>query len=282
LKLDAYFQYIKTNRKAREILIGDNKEFSVSRIIGLALRQDTGLDKAMSGSGKRIVRKSNPDGSEFSNVSKNLYKFEEVNDFFSQRKTPTKDDYQNFDSFEKLRPKKMESYRRKPKFHIRDAALKIDPNDIHWRNTEMLVNFMTPSGLIKHRMNTRLPVLVHKKIRKAIMKARKLALLPDIGFLKPHHRLSLKSLAEDLTMDANMQIDIETGGLQPQQTDSTYDFERDHYTVSLDNHDFYDDDISGDNINNTHVQKMIFTKKSGNQPYMSLISRSLYKFYERN
>jgi ribosomal protein S18 len=261
--LDAYFQYIKTNRKAREVLIGENREFSVAKIIGLALRQDTGLDKAMSGSGKRIVRKTDPDGNEFANVSKNLYKFQEVNDFFSQKKAPTKDDYQNFDSFEKLRPKRMQTYRIKPKYHIRDAALKIDPNDIHWRNTEMLVNYMTPSGLIKHRMNSRLPSLVHKKVRREITKARKFALLPEIGFLKPHHKLSLKSLAEDLTLDANMQIDLETGGLQSHQTDSTYDYQRDHYTISLENHDLYMDDISGDNINNKYVQKMMFTKKSG-------------------
>lgn len=244
-------------------MIGDNREFSVLKIINLALRQDTGLDKAMSGSGKRIVRKTDSNNFEFANVSKNLYKFEEISDFFSQTKAPTKDDYQNFDSFQHLRPRKMHTYRMNSRYHIRDAALEIDPNDIHWRNTEMLVNYMTPSGLIKHRMNTRLPKLVHNKAKRAINKARKMALLPDIGFLKPHHKLSLKSLAEDLTMDTNMQIDLETGGLQPHQTDSTYDYEKDHYTVSLDTHDMYMDEMSGDNINNPNIQRMIFTKKSG-------------------
>lgn len=263
LKQDPFFQYIKTNRDARETLVGLDREFSVAKIVSLALRQNIGLDKAMSGHGKRIVRQKETDMTEFGKVSKNLYKFEEISDFFSQRNSPKKEDYQNFDSLETLRPRKKHTYRIKSRYHIRDMPLRIDPNDIHWRNTEFLVNYMTPSGLIKHRLNTRLPHLVHKKIRKAIVKARVLALLPNVGYIKPHHRVSLKSLAEDLASDANMHIDLETGGLKPQQTDSTYDFEKDHYAVSMDTHGLYDDNISGDNINNEHIQRMFFTKNAG-------------------
>ena len=80
--------------------------------------------------------------------------------------------------------------------------------------------------------------------------------------MKPQHRISLKSLAEDLLMDVNMHVDMDTGALSPHQTDSSYDYERDHYTVSIDTHDLYDDDCIGDNINKNNLQKMMFTKKS--------------------
>lgn len=243
--------------------MGLDREFSVSRIVNLALRQNIGLDKAMSGHGKRIIRKDQSDLTELADVSINMFKFQEIKDFFSQTSIPKKQDYVNFDSMESLRPKKKKNFRIKSKYHLRDLPLRIDPNDIHWRNTEFLVNYMTPSGLIKHRMNTRLPELVHKKMRRAINKARVMSLLPVGGFLKPHHRISLKSLAEDLAADANMHIDLETGGLQPHQSDSTYDFEKDHYTVSMDTHELYSDDITGDSINNEYIQRMMFTKKSG-------------------
>ena len=221
----------------------------------------------MSGVNKRVIRKETTDLTEFANISKDLYKFEEAKDFFSQKHFPKKSDYETFDSFQELRPRKEKDYRTRSKYHLREAPLKIDPNDIHWRNTELLVEYMTPSGLIKHGMNTHLPRKIHKRMKRAINKARTMGLLPEIGFIKPHHKISLKSLADDLTMDANMHIDLETGGMQPLQTDSSYDFERDHYAVSLENHGFYDNDDKGDNINKMNLQKMIFTRNSGKTLY---------------
>ena len=221
----------------------------------------------MSGLNKRVITKTTPDLSELANVSSDLYKFQEAKDYFSQTTTPKSTDYQNFDSFSQLRPRKDKQFKARSKYHLRDSPLTIDPLDIHWRNTEMLIEYMTPSGLVKHGLNTRLPRKVHLKIKRAISRARTLALLPDIGFIKPHHRLSLKSLAEDLTMDANMHVDLETGGLQTLQTDSSYDFQRDHYALSLNNHGLYDEDDHGENINNPNLQRMFFTKRSGREEF---------------
>ena len=49
LKDDPFFQLIKSNRTAREMLIGPNEEFSADRILEKALRQDVGVDASASG-----------------------------------------------------------------------------------------------------------------------------------------------------------------------------------------------------------------------------------------
>ena len=258
--MDTFFQYLKTNKRAREILTGENNAFTVSKIIALALRQDMGIDKAMSGTGKQVTSPKAFDPNHVSGIPKDLFKFKEVSDLYSLSKNPNTADYETNDSLEKLRLRKAPKFQRRSKYHLREAPLEIDPNDIHWRNTELLTKFMSPSGLIKHNMNSRLPRTVHKKIRNAIRESRRMGLLPSMGFLKPHHRLSLKSLAEDITRDANMNIDLQTGALGYVDDDDTYDYKRDHFTVSLDHHSVYEGFNDGDDINNPAVQKMIFTR----------------------
>lgn len=49
LKDDPFFQLIKGNRTAREMLINPNEEFSVERVVEKALRQDVGVDNSLSG-----------------------------------------------------------------------------------------------------------------------------------------------------------------------------------------------------------------------------------------
>lgn len=45
---DPFFQYVKCNRTAREMLIKPGEEFTADRIIELALRQDVQPDGAIS------------------------------------------------------------------------------------------------------------------------------------------------------------------------------------------------------------------------------------------
>ena len=46
--LDPFFQFLKKNRLAREMLFKPGQEFSVEKVIEIALRQDIGLDPALS------------------------------------------------------------------------------------------------------------------------------------------------------------------------------------------------------------------------------------------
>ena len=47
LKHDPFFQHIKNNRLAREILFSPNSEFTASKIVDIALRQDIGPDPSV-------------------------------------------------------------------------------------------------------------------------------------------------------------------------------------------------------------------------------------------
>lgn len=53
----------------------------------------------------------------------------------------------------------------------------LNPLDVHWRNTGLLVNFLNTSGGIMNRMQTRLKKKQQKKLKKAIMTARTMRIL---------------------------------------------------------------------------------------------------------
>lgn len=48
LSLDPFFKLLKYNRLAREILFKQGEEFSVGKVVDMALRQDIGPDPALS------------------------------------------------------------------------------------------------------------------------------------------------------------------------------------------------------------------------------------------
>ena len=48
LALDPFFKLLKYNRLAREILFKPGEEFSVGKVVDMALRQDIGPDPALS------------------------------------------------------------------------------------------------------------------------------------------------------------------------------------------------------------------------------------------
>lgn len=56
LNQDPFFQYIKTNRAARELLIPANALFSPEKIVALALRQDIGVDRSAATIPKNLIK----------------------------------------------------------------------------------------------------------------------------------------------------------------------------------------------------------------------------------
>lgn len=48
LRDDPFYQLIKGNKTAREMLINPNEEFSADRVLEKALRQDVGVDTSLS------------------------------------------------------------------------------------------------------------------------------------------------------------------------------------------------------------------------------------------
>ena len=70
---------------------------------------------------------------------------------------------------------------------------------------------MSVYGNIKHRKYTRLDFVTHQRIERAIKKARKLRLLPTFSYLKSYHKKPLKTLAEDIENEINIEVDLDSG-----------------------------------------------------------------------
>jgi len=66
----------------------------------------------------------------------------------------------------------------------------LDEEQIHWRNVELLTQFMTRTGMIKNRWQTRLHTSQQVKLRKQVEKARHRFLLP-IGAIQSTDRINL-------------------------------------------------------------------------------------------
>lgn len=123
----------------------------------------------------------------------------------------------------------------------RENLLVLDPNDIHWRNLELLTKFMNSSSKIKSQFQTRLLKTQQKKISRTIKHARNMLLLPISGYLKPTDKKSLKTLQEDLEDHVKRKINIETGQIyfnnanknakseNPYTTDDVLDFNPEDY-----------------------------------------------------
>lgn len=63
--LDPFFQFLKKNRLAREMLLKPAEEFTVEKVIEMSLRQDIGLDPALSRKQKNYMYKHQMDDKTF-------------------------------------------------------------------------------------------------------------------------------------------------------------------------------------------------------------------------
>lgn len=211
---DPFFQYIKSNRLIREIMIKPGEEFTPEKIVNLSLRQDIGIDNASSINPKLLRDKDklsyekrfrmamdNPVGEEYMKPQ----------DYFSLEKGLNSKDYRNTRGFIEVgAPLRRGTIRRKSKKHINHL-------DIHWRNTALLCKFLSASSTIKTRIATCLPKWQQKRVSIAIKHARTLNLIPYTGFLKSFHKKSLKNIHDDLEHTHHQLVDIETGAVKISQ-----------------------------------------------------------------
>lgn len=225
LSKDPFFRLIWQNHQARENLIKDSEEYSVEKIIGLALRQNIGFDKSMVATGHRILDKETPYNKEKRRLESNIFKTPETQDLYLSEITPTPFDYQQKEPFEVFRPilKKPERIKKQ---------VQLDTREFHWRNTEFLSNFMTNFGHIKHGRLTGLSKGDQRKVTRVIKHSRKLGLLPQASYLKPHHRQSLKTLEEDLINEENFTLDFENGAVVKETDQQTFEFRTHHFNLS--------------------------------------------------
>jgi len=151
LNQDPFFQYIKTNRAAREILISPNGLFSPEKIVALALRQDIGVDKSASTIPKNIIKDEGLSWVEKFNLENTpdiRRELEKPEHYFSLANTEgvERDYLENKSNIIKVR---------KPITKNRVYQNDIEPinnHDLHWRNSALLCQFINSCAFIQNRV----------------------------------------------------------------------------------------------------------------------------------
>jgi len=210
LGLDPFFQFLKKNRLAREMLFKPGQEFSVEKVIEIALRQDIGLDPALSRKEQNYLYKHQMDDETLFGLARNQVsdrKAFDPNAFYAEHHNEMNmgseilsDPHKKYYKFPVTREQA-----RKATFR------KIDVLDVHWRNTEFLCKFVGESGKIKNRFQNRLSKAQQRLISRTIRHARTLNMMPYEAFIKPTDKKSLRTLQEDIEDYLKKKINIETG-----------------------------------------------------------------------
>lgn len=118
------------------------------------------------------------------------------------------------DLIEEVKPVQSLKYTYKPmekweRIRVKQRILK--SYDIHWRNVELLSQFLSRTGCIRSRFATCLPINQHKKVERAVKTARQMMLFPHYGQLSAIMRRNLTSLEDDVNEMGKKQVNLETG-----------------------------------------------------------------------
>lgn len=225
LSQDPFFMLILNNHKARLNLIKDSEEFSVDKIVGLALRQDVGPDRSMVSLGHRLIQEKTPHNAEKRNLPAHYSKDEEVDDYYRTTKLPTTVEYDTSDKLDMWKPivKKPEKIPKKQK---------LDKRLLHWRNTEYLVNFMSNFAKIRHAKLNNLSNKDQRTVKIHIQRARNMGILPQTSHVRPYHKVPLRTLDEDIANDIRYAFDYENGTITREEDDEVFNFRTQHFSLS--------------------------------------------------
>lgn len=206
---DPFFQYIKNNRLAREIMIKPNELFTPEKIVNLALRQETGVDDASSMTPKRRLSRDSLSWVEAYNLENSPLQHEEMLEpsaYFSHERGINWEDFREKDYIHVKKPLNKGIIRR-------NDIEEINLMDLHWRNTALLTQFINSCAFIQTPVQNRLPQNQQRKVAKVIKHARQMKLLPYRTYIRPHHKISLRSLEEDIQDSMRRKVDLEMGAL---------------------------------------------------------------------
>lgn len=224
---DPVFQYLKSNRIAREMMVKPGEAFTVETIIDKALRQDIDPDPTMARKHKDYHDKSeiyiDQTRRDFVNDDSYIYGIQELEEILElppggEIEHKEKKDWRIQRKLDELtwetekppaflnRPLNKEEARRK---YMR----KITKHDINWKDTALLTQFLNRAGKIKNRYQSRLSDSVQNHLATTISHARQMQLIPSAGNIRPTDKLSLKSFYEDLEEYNRKSIDPFTGKL---------------------------------------------------------------------
>jgi len=225
LKIDPFFQFLKKNRIAREMIIEAGEEFTAEKVVDIALKQDVGLDP-------NVARRKR----------EYYLKHEETSELAIKKAKGWLDDIQPYDPtgyYGSYLDKKGFSNKvdhedplhKRVRMPLSRGQLRrqtkqsVNRLDVHWRNSHLLTKFLNPSCKIKSRFQNRLSLFNQRKISKTVKHAKNMMLIPYHGYLRPHHRRNLTSLQEDIEDHCRRVINLETGHIYVKPKDQPVEYE---------------------------------------------------------
>jgi len=280
LREDSVFQYLKSNREAREMMLKPGEEFTAEKVIDYALRQDTGTDRSKTLSNERpLYEHELPEGYEYDvRTGKTYPKKIKPEDYYWSEKLDKK--YEEYRKYFKgagaMFPEKIPQKHKLRRRYKRQVNI----NDIDYRNTEFLSQFMTKAGLIKSRWQTKLSSKAQKKVSKAIKHARNLNLFTTKGFVMPPHKKNLEPM--QFQNFSKFVIHAETGTVYAKKYESEVSRQDDleyYYTIEKTANKFHmenpDEDLAA---NRERLEKLLDVEPQfiPNQKQLEILEAQYY------
>jgi ribosomal protein S18 len=219
LKQDKFYQFIKNNKIAREMLVRPTETFSVDLVIEKALKQDIGPDGSLG------LKRRNFKLKEDLPLSHELKQYRKTFDAKRPDEMLQEDDFDYRENYVDKLKKQVNFERKKPISFINPPLMRaearkkfmiktIQKKDIHWKNLPLLARFLNEGGKMMNKYQTRLPGDIHKKLSKVIKQARHMGLLPNTDFVKPFHKVPFTSMYNEFADDVAKVVDKKTGTIK--------------------------------------------------------------------
>lgn len=229
LKQDNFFQFLKNNRNAREMLLESTEELSVESVINKALKQNIGPDPSFAGGKVSYVNSELlPDDYSFMMQSKKFknkrYQNLEVTDDSYYYKSNYNEKMRLHLNYFKAKPitliqKPMSRSEKRKKFMIRNISV----SDLHWRNLPLMSKFLTSVGNLNSRYQSRLPRQLHKRAVKVIKHLKTIGIFPSNDRIRPTDKIPFNSLHHDFINDMTKMVDPKSGKLITRPIDLSLD-----------------------------------------------------------
>jgi ribosomal protein S18 len=219
LNQDKFFQFIKQNKIAREMLIKPTETFSADLVIEKVLKQDIGPD------GSLALKRKNMKLADDMPLSYEVRKYKEMFNSRSKDSLLAEDDFDYKTNYINKLKLQLNAERSRPISFVNQpksrAELRkkfmiktIKKKDITWKNLPLLVRFINEGGKLMNRYQTRLPTSIHRRLAKTVKHARNMGLLPFVDFVKPYHKVPFTSMYNEFLEDTSKVVDKQTGQIK--------------------------------------------------------------------
>jgi ribosomal protein S18 len=211
---DPFFQYMRENRTAREMLLKPGDAYTADRVIELALRQDVGPDPSLM-MNRQNYQHRNEEGTaptwEYKKKYRDTTPVISPEAYFAGHNTTER--RRRLFEYDQERPA---TFINRPlsRNQLRKKMMRpLRKKDIDHYNTPLIAKFLNDVGRLYNRYQTRLPTNVQRKVAKTVKRMRAQFIIPPVGMMKPTDKIPLGSYIEEVEEMQRKTIDPVTGRL---------------------------------------------------------------------